>query len=460
MDYLENYNYLKRLMKVDFEKNSLSHTISKKSSFLPFKIDNTRPLFESGFYNLFGEFIRILLNKKMEKGLSLNNTIPDLLNEDIIIDESGEEYFIKLLNEYIFNEKNELKLSHPHLYLYIPLSADKHSSGEKDLALFLRDIFCAGNEDLINFFKSKESNQIIIELILKNAPHLDDYVTKPKFSSKLSYVNNLFDEDIHFAIENKKFFLDNMDNIFAFYYFFYVSQLLLKLSKRLKYDDTVEELYYLLDWEDPGKKRSTEKKGYKFLKDVCNAASPRINLIAQLNTLLGTEYCLENELLESFNALNFDNKQCFLYYLKKWIIDYSTVRGFEKIYLFDDLPNDYEQLVAILYSYLKDDKKGVTYKSKRLFNQNLEEFAKKYFLKRRGSYGYVLNINRDMLLMLTALCVKDKKIKLNQLYEEYEKRGIYFDRHSKDEIKSFLTKLNLIDKKSDDGDAEYVRPVL
>ena len=62
--------------------------------------------------------------------------------------------------------------------------------------------------------------------------------------------------------------------------------------------------------------------------------------------------------------------------------------------------------------------------------------------------------------MITALCVKDKKIKLNQLFREYEKRGIFFDKYSKEEVVNFLTKLNLIDKKSDSGDAQYVKPVL
>lgn len=65
-----------------------------------------------------------------------------------------------------------------------------------------------------------------------------------------------------------------------------------------------------------------------------------------------------------------------------------------------------------------------------------------------------------MLLMLTTLCVKDKKIKINQLFREYEKRGVFFDRYSREEVKIFLNNLNLIDKKSDGGDAEYVRPVL
>ena len=61
---------------------------------------------------------------------------------------------------------------------------------------------------------------------------------------------------------------------------------------------------------------------------------------------------------------------------------------------------------------------------------------------------------------MTALCVKDKKIRLNQLFEEYEKRGLFFDRYSKEEIIKLLTKLNLIDKKSDSGDAQYVKPIL
>ena len=140
--------------------------------------------------------------------------------------------------------------------------------------------------------------------------------------------------------------------------------------------------------------------------------------------------------------------------MKKWISDYRTIRNFDEINL-DDY--SYNQLVDILLETLSE---SITRKQISLFTLNVEEIAKPYFLKRRGSYGYVLNVNRDMLLMITALCVKDKKIKLNQLFKEYEKRGMFFDIYSKEEIIDFLTKLNLIDKKSDSGDAQYVKPVL
>ena len=453
MDFSENYDLLLNYMNVNFEKKKVQHVFNKKSPLFPFKMDKGRTVFDNGFYNVFGEFSRILLNKRMKNDVSLDGIIHDITENDIEIEDGNEEYLNKLIREYIFNEKNELKLLHPYLYLYIPLSSGKRSSGEKELALFLRDIFCLNNQNLVDFFKSNGSNHIIINLILDNAPELEDYDTEIKYSSKLDYVQELFIKDMEFAINNEKFFLDNMDNIFAYYYFFYISQLILKISKRLNCDDDVEELFYLLDWENASKNRKTLNNGYRFLKNETDNALSKVNLIFQLNTLLGTEFYLEKEMQEFFIELNNESQQNFLRYLKKWISDYRCIRGFDEIYL----PDDYNQLVNILSNSLNE---SITKKQISLFTLNLEEIAKPYFLKRRGSYGYVLNINRDMLLMLTALCVKDNKIKLNQLFKEYEKRGIFLDKYSKVEVVNFLTKLNLIDKKSDSGDAQYVKPVI
>ena len=137
MDFSENYDNLLKLMSVNFEDKKLIHKISRKSSLLPFKIDNTKPLFEKGFYNILGEFSRILLDKKMKKDFLEKNIINVILNNEnvIEIEEGSEKYIAKLLKEYIYNEKNELKLLHPYLYLYIPLSNNKHSGGEKEEAL-------------------------------------------------------------------------------------------------------------------------------------------------------------------------------------------------------------------------------------------------------------------------------------------------------------------------------------
>lgn len=79
---------------------------------------------------------------------------------------------------------------------------------------------------------------------------------------------------------------------------------------------------------------------------------------------------------------------------------------------------------------------------------------------RGGSYGYMLNMTQEILLMITAICIKEDKITLKDLFKEYERRGVFLDSYSQIEVIDLLGKLNLIDKKSDSGDAQYVKSIL
>ena len=65
------------------------------------------------------------------------------------------------------------------------------------------------------------------------------------------------------------------------------------------------------------------------------------------------------------------------------------------------------------------------------------------------------------MIFLTKICLRDEeKIRLNDLYKAYEYRGIFLDSTTKEYLQDFFTKLNLIDKKSDSGDAQYVKRIL
>ncbi len=476
MDFSENYNELLVQMNVNMDTGKLKHNINKNTPLLPFKSrEPERAIFDNGFYKELGEFSRILLNKVWVGDLESNRIISTIIQKDIDIEDGTDEYLIKLLKEYLFNEKNELKLLDPYLFLYIPLSKNKRANGEKEIALFLRDIFCKNNQNLTDFFANDGSNHVIINLLLENIDEIerekrkvlledlrkkgktsDDLKINEKFVPFLDEIIEIFNEDINFAIKNEKFLVDNMDNIFAYYYFFYISQLILKISKGFYDDGELESLYFLLDWENASKNRKSLNKGYHFLKDKTSYLFTKMTLIDQLNTLIGQYGLLEKDILEYYNGLDNESKGNLLFYLKKWVGLYRSIRKFEYM----DLPNDFEELIVVLFNSLNDENNGIDPAPKSRYAKNLEEISKKYFLKRRGSHGYVLNINRDMLLVITALCVKDRKLKLKHLFEEYEKRGIYFDRYSKEEVVNFLTKLNLIDKKSDSGDAQYVKPVL
>ena len=104
--------------------------------------------------------------------------------------------------------------------------------------------------------------------------------------------------------------------------------------------------------------------------------------------------------------------------------------------------------------------RGTNAQVREKFGKNLEDLGADEFIKSRGNLGRVFNITHQFFLLLTAVCVKDERIPVNKLFDEYEKRGIRLDRQSKAEAVYTLDKLNLIDKKSDSGDAQYVKPVL
>ncbi len=154
------------------------------------------------------------------------------------------------------------------------------------------------------------------------------------------------------------------------------------------------------------------------------------------------------------NDLNDEEKTKYLKTIREWIRIYKDNFLQEPV----ELELEFNSLVEELENSIlrKMDQAPMT----RYF-KSIEEIGKAYFLKSRGgAYGYMLNLTQEMILILTAVCIKENKITLNNLYKEYEKRGIFLDIYSKPLVEELLGKLNLIEKKSDSGDAQYVKAIL
>ena len=91
------------------------------------------------------------------------------------------------------------------------------------------------------------------------------------------------------------------------------------------------------------------------------------------------------------------------------------------------------------------------------YADKFSEYVKKY-LKRRGRSGMMLNLTEETLIFLTKVCIKDQEMmRLNDVFNEFELRGVYLDNISKEQVMRYYEKLNLIEKKSDSGDAQYVK---
>jgi len=100
-------------------------------------------------------------------------------------------------------------------------------------------------------------------------------------------------------------------------------------------------------------------------------------------------------------------------------------------------------------------------RANQFYNEKFTEFCKARWIKNRKKSGLVLNLTERDIIFLTKISLRNaEKIRLNELYKQYQYRGIYLDSTSKEFLQVFFTKLNLIDKKSDSGDAQYVKRIL
>ena len=431
------------------------HFVNINSPILPFRLNSRdQTKFDRGFDGIIGEFARISSEKCWDKNFDLNLIVNNIvLNDELKYDEGNNEFLKSIISEYLTKDEINVKVLHPYLFLYLSKTKHLRADNEKEIATFFRDVMFKDLDKFNEFFNNKNSDNILMKLILNNIPELPNENIPFKYYSCLNFISRVFKEDIEFIMDKPTFLINNLDDIFAFYYFYYCSQVVLKLNQSFGADlDKPTKIYSLLDWEKASKSRKSINEGYNILRESNKKLFINMVLIEHFNTLLGTNALLVNQLENLINT-NPINKEGYFNCLKEWINYYEDMHDLDNTMYFENF-HDYVKI------YQKDLEIGIRIQQHSGFSLNLENIGKKYFLKRRGQYGYALNITKDFLYLITALCVKEEKIKLNDLFKEYERRGLFFDRYSKEEIINLLNTWNLIDKKSDSGDAQYVKQIL
>ena len=95
------------------------------------------------------------------------------------------------------------------------------------------------------------------------------------------------------------------------------------------------------------------------------------------------------------------------------------------------------------------------------YSKSFKEFSGLSFIRSRGRLGYILNASQEILLMFVGVIVgSNEKILLRDFFNGLEKRGMFFDTQSRREIVSYFEKINILEKLSDSGDAQYVKSIL
>lgn len=413
-----------------------------------------RAKFNNGFTPILGTIARHSLNLKTEYTIDDYNI--ESLYENVDSVNGVDDERKKPVLDKIFGFENIKSLKHPYLLNYYPLSQSEDKRGEMDIALYINRIFdLKNNRSWHQFVGYKKTNNLAEKLILDSIKEIEEFDKKNNFKTILGDLFIEKNKDLEFLLKNKDFALKNLDKFFAFYYFQYILQTVLN-NDRIR---TVKEgvklypLYYTLESEKITSSRVTNTSGYNLIKEISKYTLVNENLLGYLNLLI--REISKNEGFYTFTDimnLSSDKQLELNQELQTVLNEYKKV-----LYKEENIKISLEKNIELLKKWLSED---ISNETVSRYHLSIEEIGKLMFLINRGSLGKTLTLKKDMIILLTALIVKDEKKLVKDVFMEFEKRGVYFDRYTKEEIMNFYEKMNILDKKSDSGEVKYVKPVL
>lgn len=440
-------------------KVGLTHKTGEKYKLLPY-VANEKTLV-SEFSGVVGAFSRIICDKDLSEKFNVEAFIEEVVEQ--VADFKGnmsKEYF-KDIVKTMFIDNGELVDFDIKTINYIP-----STNADIRIATFLYSVLM--DKDLKEDIKThydREVDNIMYKLVLKSLPTLKDKETSMgEYNCYLPYVREKFIEDFKFIITNEELYKDSLKRFLEYYYMYYISQLVMKLNSFESADlSKPDALYYTLDWERTSKTRTAYQFGLEKIKKDIKSLFSHAVVLELLNHNHIEEALDYKKLAERFRNIekNDINKQLsdLVELYKNQIKDVpwdgfaftnrnSDVNGFEIVY---------ELFRVVGYQFEESTRN----RANESYSNWYLKFLQQNFAKRRGQLGYNLNMTEDDIILMTKICIKDKgKMKLNNLMKEFEQRGLFFDMESHKKIVQLYEKLNLLEKKSDSGDAQYVKSVL
>lgn len=442
------------------------------------------------FDGYIGHCYRQMIRKELPSDMEDANFKPGLkaailkfIRTEVNTTEDLRDKFLHIAESLFFNGSELIKFSvDAQAYLYWK----RKDSGLENIADFLCKIFV--NDQVASLWQDKKGvpENIFQQLLNQALPKLKEKAVKsrrpddpkdPDYHVINPEVISLFQRDFEFLSKDKQSFLDESDLLFKFYYFFYITQLAFSLNSFFSDGTGFTPLYFTIESETVSENRKTIKQGWKMLEPrLINLMSHSVNL-DMLNRLplpeqeSGYDYLVLKDLFAKLDAeqaatLETNIQELISFYVSVVPVEKSSWDEFQAD--FDrktksrPFANDLEKKVVELFHRIEFQFDHSSRKSKRQSFANwFLFFCKENFLKNRGRNGYSLNLSHEMLIFLTKLCIGERsKIRLNDLMQAFKDRGIYFDEASKRAILEIYEKINLIEKKSDSGDAQYIRQVL
>lgn len=448
-----------------FNEATIRHNPNKQSRFLPYtsKFDENKM---KDFAMVLGEFFRLVEKKKTDDNIIFDEILDKMLAKVTFEKEVDKGHFISIVKSIFQTEDNKMYIFHPYIYLY--LSSDTEA---KKVGKFLFDVLLYdANQENSSLKVNYNAKDVLSKLFVEVLPELNSYQDNEKaiYHCAIPEISTLFRKDLKWLLENPNLFVLHAEKLLKYYYFFYVSQFSLLCQRFLANEEQkIQPIYFNLEWENTSSNRISYENGWKKIEAPISALFSHVNCLEFLNHKKhSNRVYFYNDIAKKLTFLDSAERMKLLNDLDELIKEYmeklgdTNWDGFKHKDVYDDpVKNRMLKLYkAIDYQFNEVNSRKKQYK---MYQQWFVSFCQNYFIKVRGRLGKTLNLTPDYLLFLTKVIIKDEsKIRLKKLFEGFSDRGIVFDRDTQNQIIKYFEAINIIEKKSDSGDAIYVKSFL
>ena len=444
----------------------------------------------SSFLGVVGETFRLKLNKqyttkfKADEQSSFKIKLRDHIIDTAVskVESNNQDEQLKdILIEMFFEDDASLVKYDKRILPFMNFVVDKPQL--RDISKFIYDVFFSSTELTLKDDVNLSKDNLFFKLLLKSMP---DLASVKESKRKVNYpvlhnsIVELFWQDYSTLELKEEDYLGHIQDLVKYYYFFYLSQTAIQLND-FSNSKSLEPVYFSLDWEVLSKSRPAYNRGWKRLEyDLTNIFAHSFT-VELLNYLPINDGAPKNYsgIHEFLNDTNEDNQELVIAQIERVSAYYkSQISSLKDAFKHGEswekcdeaLKNSllvkgfsglskaiYSLFYRVNYQFLNSGRNARYNDYSKWFTQ----FCKLNYTKKRGRLGYTTALNQETLLLLTKLCVGGKeKIRVKELWEELEKRGLKFDESSKMEIIKLYERINLLEKKSDSGDAQYVKSII
>lgn len=465
MSYTASAELFKNTFSVTDDGKKLTHKPGQQFRAFPFHTtqESTNPAVDR-LDSLVGYYLS-LIEGMIPSAISIDSLL-EQLEKETKIEPGKEELFRETVNRLFFKD-GQLRPMNLKMREYSPCT----EPAEKRIAEYLIDVL--GDRDYLKnqvqramaalSARSNVFERLVISKLEKTEVPPKDWLHYTPVTTALKTV---FEQDFEFILSFETRTRDYLLPLLEFYYFTYTAQACLHLEHLGDGDpSSVNPVYFSLDWEKTSQTRQCYTKGWLRLERAVEklfAHAVTLEILNQTEAAGQYDYVkLTHMASQSANDDIQISEQIRI--LTNWYRNAITdSREMNAISPIESSGSMTAAEIRFLFESVKAQF-GDTSRRKPYNNyaEKFRKFCEKKYLKFRGRSGYMLNLSEEILIFLTKICVKDQEImRLKDVFVEFERRGVFLDNISKEYVVQYFEKLNLIEKKSDSGDAKYVKRIL